>query len=75
MHFELSISFALIKKLWKQKSGGKHIYIMYFRVIVSVLDNFHFDLSKSTLNVKTTPVPKIERDAELSTDTTGKLKE
>ncbi|WAR09427.1 UTP20-like protein [Mya arenaria] len=31
------------------------------RVIVSIMDNFHFDLSQSTLDVKNTPVPKVER--------------
>ncbi|XP_053397711.1 small subunit processome component 20 homolog [Mercenaria mercenaria] len=46
----------LSRKLEKQK--------LLVRVIVSVLDNFHFDLSKSTLNVKNTPVPKVEREPE-----------
>jgi len=36
-------------------------------VIVAVLDNFHFDLANSTFNVKLTPVPKIERDAQEAT--------
>lgn len=40
-------------------------------MIVAVLNNFHFDLSNSTLNVKTTPVPKIERDSEQNAHTSA----
>ncbi|KAL4233743.1 hypothetical protein ACF0H5_008423 [Mactra antiquata] len=46
----------LPKKVERQK--------LLVRVVVSILDNFHFDLSNSTLNVKKTPVPKVEREID-----------
>ncbi|KAH3726396.1 hypothetical protein DPMN_052258, partial [Dreissena polymorpha] len=58
---------------WKHYMGQLRFYLkqlplkmekqkLLVRVIVAILDNFHFDLNKSTLNVKNTPVPKVERE-------------
>jgi len=45
----------------------------YYRVIVGIMDNFHFDLSQSTLDVRTAPVPKVEREPDPDTSNTGTL--
>jgi len=44
-----------------------------YRVIVGIMDNFHFDLSQSTLDVRTAPVPKVEREPDPDTSNTGTL--